>query len=45
MNEAEKISREEFGVRELFVISAVGTKEYYKKIGYVTHGPYMVKVL
>jgi elongator complex protein 3 len=45
MHEAERISGEEFGVSALFVISAVGTREYYKKIGYSIHGPYMVKVL
>ncbi len=45
MKEAERISREEFGARALFVISAVGTREYYKKMGYDMQGPYMVKVL
>ncbi|WP_236561577.1 elongator complex protein 3, partial [Nitrososphaera sp. AFS] len=45
MQEAEKISRDEFGARVLFVISAVGTREYYRKMGYVLHGPYMAKVL
>lgn len=45
MQEAEKISRDEFGARALFVISAVGTREYYRKMGYMLHGPYMAKVL
>jgi len=27
------------------VISAIGTREYYKKIGYVKNGPYVSKVL
>ena len=44
MHEAERISRDEFGAKALFVISAVGTREYYKKLGYVMHGPYMAKV-
>ena len=45
MNEAEKISREEFDARKLLVISAVGTREYYKKLGYSLDGPYMSKQL
>ncbi|MFM7796467.1 MAG: elongator complex protein 3 [Candidatus Nitrosotenuis sp.] len=45
MNEAEKISREEFDAKKLLVISAVGTREYYRKIGYSLDGPYMVKKL
>ena len=45
MHEAERISRDEFGARALLVISAVGTREYYKKLGYVMLGPYMAKVL
>ena len=45
MDEAEKISREEFDVRKLLVISAVGTREYYKKLGYSLDGPYMSKQL
>ncbi len=45
MNEAEKISKEEFDARKLLVISAVGTREYYKKLGYSLDGPYMSKQL
>ena len=45
MNDAEKISREEFDARKLLVISAVGTREYYKKLGYSLDGPYMSKQL
>ncbi|HSD04147.1 MAG TPA: tRNA uridine(34) 5-carboxymethylaminomethyl modification radical SAM/GNAT enzyme Elp3 [Nitrosopumilaceae archaeon] len=45
MNEAEKISREEFDANRLLVISAVGTREYYKKIGYSPLGSYMSKEL
>ena len=45
MNEAEKISREEFDARKLLVISAVGTREYYKKLDYSLDGPYMSKQL
>jgi len=45
MNTAEKISKEEFDAKKLLVISAVGTRQYYKKLGYSLHGPYMAKDL
>jgi len=45
MNEAEKISKEDFDATKLLVISAVGTREYYKKLGYSLDGPYMSKQL
>lgn len=45
MSEAEKISKEEFDAKKLLVISAVGTREYYQKLGYSLYGPYMAKEL
>jgi len=45
MKEAERISKEEFDAKNLLVISAVGTREYYQKIGYSLYGPYMAKAL
>ena len=45
MREAEKISREEFDAKRILVISAVGTREYYQKLGYSLYGPYMSKTL
>ena len=45
MKEAEKISKEEFDAKKILVISAVGTREYYQKIGYSLYGPYMSKIL
>lgn len=45
MNEAERISLEEFDAKKLLVISAVGTREYYRKLGYTPLGPYMSKEL
>ena len=45
MREAEKISREEFDAKKILVISAVGTREYYQKLGYSLYGPYMSKIL
>jgi elongator complex protein 3 len=45
MFEAERITREEHGLRKLSVISAVGTREYYRKLGYQMNGPYMSKAI
>jgi elongator complex protein 3 len=45
MLQAEKIAKEELDAKKLLVISAVGTREYYKKIGYSILGPYMSKEL
>ena len=41
----KKISKEEFDAKKILVISAVGTREYYQKIGYSLYGPYMSKIL
>ncbi|XP_068628463.1 elongator complex protein 3 [Battus philenor] len=45
MEEAERIAREEHGSDKIAVISGVGTRNYYAKIGYHLEGPYMVKML
>jgi elongator complex protein 3 len=45
LKEAEDICRSELGVEKNVIISAVGTREYYKKLGYSRDGPYMSKVL
>jgi len=45
MEEAERISRDEHGSTKLAVISGVGTRNYYAKLGYELEGPYMVKNL
>jgi elongator complex protein 3 len=45
MSEAERISKEEFNKKKIIVISAVGTREYYKKLGYEKDGVYVSKVL
>ncbi|KAI1897821.1 hypothetical protein AGOR_G00087210 [Albula goreensis] len=45
MEEAERIAREEHGSGKLAVISGVGTRNYYRKMGYELEGPYMVKLL
>lgn len=43
MEEAERIARDEHGSIKLAVISGVGTRDYYRKLGYELEGPYMVK--
>lgn len=43
MEEAERIAREEHGSTKLAVISGVGTRNYYRKMGYELDGPYMSK--
>lgn len=45
MEEAERIACEEHGSRKLAVISGVGTRNYYRKLGYELDGPYMSKML
>uniref|UniRef100_A0A670HWH6 Elongator complex protein 3 n=1 Tax=Podarcis muralis TaxID=64176 RepID=A0A670HWH6_PODMU len=45
MEEAERIAKEEHGSWKIAVISGVGTRDYYRKIGYELDGPYMVKRL
>ena len=45
MGEAERIAAEEFDARGLLVISAVGTRQYYRRLGYSLYGPYMHKGL
>lgn len=45
MSEAERIAREDFDCRRILVMSAVGTREYYRRLGYEVIGPYMGKEL
>lgn len=45
MEEAEKIAREEHCSLKISVISGVGTRNYYRKLGYELDGPYMSKPL
>jgi elongator complex protein 3 len=45
LGEAERLSREEYGLGKVLVISALGTKQYYKRFGYDCDGVYMSKML
>ncbi len=43
--EAEKITKKEFNLKEISVISSVGTRDYFRKLGYKLKNTYMVKSL
>lgn len=45
MEEAERIAAAEHRSTKLSVISGVGTRHYYRKLGYELDGPYMAKAL
>lgn len=45
MEEAERIARDEHGSEKISVISGVGVRNYYAKLGYELDGPYMSKML
>ncbi|MGA7370713.1 MAG: tRNA uridine(34) 5-carboxymethylaminomethyl modification radical SAM/GNAT enzyme Elp3 [Nitrososphaeraceae archaeon] len=45
MADAEQIAKCEFGVDTLSVISAIGTRKYYEKLGYNRNGYYVTKLL
>lgn len=45
MEEAERIAQNEHNSNKLAVIAGVGTRHYYRKLGYKLEGPYMVKNL
>ena len=43
MDEAERIARDEHRSRRIAVISGIGVRSYYERLGYWLDGPYMVK--
>ncbi|MCS7113456.1 MAG: tRNA uridine(34) 5-carboxymethylaminomethyl modification radical SAM/GNAT enzyme Elp3 [Nitrososphaerota archaeon] len=43
--EAERIAREEYDLKKIAVISGLGVKKYYRRLGYYYDGPYMSKKL
>jgi elongator complex protein 3 len=45
MQEAERIAKKEFGLNKIVVISGVGVRNYYRKLGYKLKNTYMVKSL
>jgi len=45
VTEAERISSEQYGKEKILVTSALGTKQYYMRLGYSRDGPYMSKII
>jgi elongator complex protein 3 len=45
MEKAEEIARREHGSKKIAVISGVGVRGYYRRLGYELDGPYMSKML
>lgn len=45
IKEAEKITKNEFGLDKIAVISGVGARGYYRKLGYGLKEEYMIKTL
>lgn len=43
IKEAEKITKQEFGLNKITVIAAVGARDYFRKSGYRLKNEYMVK--
>ena len=45
MKEAERIAKEEYDVKNIAVISGIGVRGYYRKLGYRLKDTYMVKTI
>lgn len=45
LEEAERVAREDYDLKKLLVISALGTKHYYMRLGYNRDGVYVSKNL
>lgn len=45
IQEAERISKEEYDAKQIGVLAGIGTRNYYRRFGYTLMGPYMVKEL
>ncbi|KPJ71691.1 hypothetical protein AMJ50_00965 [Parcubacteria bacterium DG_74_3] len=45
IREAEKIIKKEWGLNKITVIAAVGTRDYFRKLGYRLKDEYMIKSL
>ena len=43
--EAERVAREDYDARKMLILSALGVKPYYARLGYRHDGPYMSKLL
>jgi elongator complex protein 3 len=45
LGEAERVTQEDYDLKKILIISALGTKQYYKRFGYRYEGVYMAKTL
>jgi len=45
LGEAERLAREDYDLKKLLVISALGTKQYYTRFGFSRDGVYVSKNL
>jgi len=45
IEEAERIARDEWGLKRISIIAGIGTREYYRKWGYTCKSTYMTKSL
>lgn len=45
MKEAEKIAKKQKGIKKVAVIAGIGTRNYYRKLGYALKENYMVKII
>jgi elongator complex protein 3 len=45
LGEAERVAKEDYDLKKLLVISALGTKQYYARFGYERDGVYVSKML
>jgi elongator complex protein 3 len=45
LQNAETIAREQYDAKKILVTSAIGVREYYKRLGYSRDGPYVSKNL
>jgi elongator complex protein 3 len=45
LSEAERICSEQFGKKRLYVLSGVGVKPYYRKLGFTDDGKYLSKIV
>ncbi len=42
---ADEIGRTDFDAKELLVNSGIGVKEYYRNLGFIDKGPYLVRIM
>jgi elongator complex protein 3 len=45
LDRAEQMTHDEYGFKKILIISALGTKQYYRRFGYKHDGVYMSKLL